>query len=373
VKDWKPQITIITASYNSERTIERTIASVLNQTYPNIEYIIVDGASRDRTMEIVDKYSDRIDRIISEPDEGIYDAFNKGVKAAMGELILFLNSDDYLYAEDVIAKVANKYIECGPETRAVYGKIFVVDEEKGLVRFQGMEMGLKDVKEGRMPPHPAFFARRDLFEELGYFDASYRIAGDYDFIAKLFKKYEKHTYFLDEIITVFTTGGISVNLANKPKIYDEVCRSIKKNFGSDLEPGYKYGPNEIHLDYMTKWLESILFRQKYISSVLYEKGMRNVAIFGSMETALFVLKDALLSGVRVHAFLDNSPERQGMEICGIKVYPVDWLRNCPDQIEAVVLAIRGDYEVVVREQLRHLILDSRIRIVSWRELVAGNI
>ena len=160
------RVSIITVSYNSESTIEAAILSVLSQSYTDIEYLIIDGGSHDRTTDIIEKYEDKIGYWVSEPDQGMYYALNKGLRAATGDVIGILNSDDFYANENVIQKVANTFKN--ENIGCTYGDLVYVDKKNVEKHFRYWKAGefKKDLlKRGWMPPHPTFFVRKEVYEE----------------------------------------------------------------------------------------------------------------------------------------------------------------------------------------------------------------
>lgn len=198
------RITVITVCYNSEETIERTIKSVIAQNYSNLEYIIIDGASTDRTLAIIEKYKDNISFYSSEPDNGIYDAMNKGLERATGDIFAFLNSDDW-YAENVLEMV-NKYFETS-EADMVSGNMYLYSHGDGKELFFDKKNRDKMFFEV-IYPHPALFARRDLYLKYGGFDTAYRLAADTDWVMKVCLDGAK-VVCADEYFTYFSDSGAS--------------------------------------------------------------------------------------------------------------------------------------------------------------------
>jgi len=204
------KIAIITVVYNNEKMIEKCIKSVLNQTYPNIEYIVIDGGSIDGTIDIVKNYKNRIARIVSEPDNGIYDAMNKGINLAKGDIIGILNSDDFYFDDYVIEKVVdnfNKY-----DTAAVYGDLIyvdTVDTDKVIRHWKSGNFKYSKLKFGWMPPHPTFFVRREIYQTLGTYNLEYRISADYDLMLRFLGKFKISVSYLPEILVKMRVGGKS--------------------------------------------------------------------------------------------------------------------------------------------------------------------
>lgn len=182
---FKPKLSVITIVYNNVRDIERTVLSVLNQTYPNIEYLIIDGASNDGTLEILKKYEDRLSKMISEKDKGIYDAMNKGLALAKGDYVLFMNSGDEIYAPDTVEKI----FSLAPDADIYYGETEMFDEDwnsLGTRRHRVPDQFTwKDFKYGMSISHQAIYIKRSLAES---YDLHYRLSSDIDWILKAAKK-----------------------------------------------------------------------------------------------------------------------------------------------------------------------------------------
>jgi glycosyltransferase len=205
------KVSVITISYNSENTIKDTIESVINQDYNNIEYIIIDGNSKDNTNSIIQTYSSKINIYISEKDSGIYDAMNKGINQANGDIIAFLNSDDVYSNKSVIRHVVNLFNY--NENKIVYGDLVYVskDDLNGIKRYwiSGKFSALK-LRFGWMPPHPAFFCKRELYTNFGLFNDSMSIAADYDLMVRfLIHTDRKHVVYLNDVLVCMRQGGKS--------------------------------------------------------------------------------------------------------------------------------------------------------------------
>lgn len=196
-----PLISVVTVVYNGEKNIEQTINSVLNQTYKNVEYIIIDGNSKDKTLEIIKKYEDRIDYWQSEPDKGIYDAMNKGIKLATGDYIGLLNADDW-YENDTCEFIANKV--CTEKADVYHGLLRYLDEDNQLLKVEGYTIKL--INSG-MIAHPTCFIKKSVYNKILY-DTKYKSASDYDLIYKLINN--KFIFnFSEKILTNFRVGGMS--------------------------------------------------------------------------------------------------------------------------------------------------------------------
>ena len=226
------KISIITVSFNSASTIRETLSSVAIQVYRNIEYIIVDGQSTDDTLKIIGEYRDLIDKIVSEPDIGIYHAMNKGINLATGNIIGFLNSDDVFYDEFVIEKIANKFFE-EVNLDAVYGDLLICQKNNTnkVIRYwmPGQYLDGLSLK-GWMPPHPTFYVKRDILLKSQGFDLSYCYAADVDLMIRLFEIKKITAIYLPEILVKMRWGGATTgNIFNIIRGNLEAVNSIKKN------------------------------------------------------------------------------------------------------------------------------------------------
>jgi glycosyltransferase involved in cell wall biosynthesis len=185
-----PKFSIITVTYNAEKVLEDTIQSVIFQTYRNVEYIIVDGASKDHTLEIVNKYHNRINKVISEPDKGLYDAMNKGIQLATGDYLCFLNAGDKFHDSETLQKVVHT-LKGQELPDVIYGETAIVDEEGHFLHMRRLStpahLNWKSFKQGMLVCHQAFFANRELAINHLY-DLQYRFSADFDWCIRIMKK-----------------------------------------------------------------------------------------------------------------------------------------------------------------------------------------
>ncbi|HDX6443995.1 TPA: glycosyltransferase, partial [Escherichia coli] len=204
------RISIITATYNSEKTLLDTLLSLEKQTHPDIEYIVVDGASKDNTIELIKSNCTRVSKIICEPDHGIYDALNKGIQAASGDVIGFLHSDDLLAYDDAIADIAKTFESTGCD--AIYGDLEYVAQNDTTKRIRLWESGSFSrfkMKVGWMPPHPSFYMKRECYSQFGCFSLNYRISADYDSLLRYILKQRISIEYLPKVLVKMRVGGIS--------------------------------------------------------------------------------------------------------------------------------------------------------------------
>lgn len=214
-----PLITVITAVYNGEKYLEESIRSVIDQSYPNIQYILIDGGSTDNTISIVKKYSDRIAHWVSEPDKGIYDAWNKGLRSAKGDWVCFIGADDYFLTLDTLATAATFLKSIDTEQKKyVYGKIHqVLADKSAVIEVLGTDWQYcrKQFSKEMTLAHCGSFHHCTLFKEYGNFNTNFKIAGDYEFLLRAYGKNRDFAYHVDLPVVGMRTGGISGNLNNR--------------------------------------------------------------------------------------------------------------------------------------------------------------
>ncbi len=225
-----PLFTIVTASFNSNSTLERTILSVINQKRVSFEYIIIDGGSKDGSVKIVEKFLKRIAYFVSEPDAGIYSAFNKGLKASKGEWICFLGSDDYFLNDDVLSRCASAIKSLPLNVGLFYTKVIVLNKaDQAIVELgESWDQAKQKMNYCMSIPHPGLFVRRELFEKYGGFDETFKIAADYDFVLRVIKKSEVE--FRGGIVSVgMRFGGVSSDPDNTLIVLLEAIKALRKN------------------------------------------------------------------------------------------------------------------------------------------------
>ena len=206
------KISVITVCYNSAVTIASTLESIALQSYHDVEHIIIDGGSTDGTLDVVRSWSKHVVILISEPDTGIYDAMNKGVGLATGDVIAFLNADDFYKNASVLANVAQAMQ--GEKLDAIYGDVeYFRPDQPGIIvrRYNSGRFSPDKLAWGWMPAHPALFVRKALFSRYGAFRTDYRIAGDFEFIARVFKHPDLRHRHLCESLVLMQLGGISTS------------------------------------------------------------------------------------------------------------------------------------------------------------------
>ena len=204
------KISVITAVFNNRGTIAGALDSVLEQTHKNSELVVIDGGSTDGTVEVLARYADRLGVLVSEPDQGIYDALNKGIQRAHGDVVGFLHSDDVFGSNDVLSKVAEAFEDSS--VGAVYGDLVYVkrDDLSSVLRYwRAGPFSRARLSRGWMPPHPTLYVRREVYERLGGFDTRYRIAADYDHLLRIFSDPALNPRYIPEILVRMRVGGAS--------------------------------------------------------------------------------------------------------------------------------------------------------------------
>lgn len=253
-----PKISIVTITFNSEKTLEETIKSVVNQDYDNLEYLIIDGGSKDHTLDIVNKYRDKIAVVVSEPDKGISDAFNKGIQRASGEIIGIINSDDLLLP-GALRLIAENY---NPTIDVYSGNVLFWNKDTGDEAVAKPDIIFDKLKLQYGVAHPSRFIRKDAYDKYGLYSIEFRYNMDGDLLCRFYKQGAKF-YHIDKSLTKFRMGGTTADNIHKKK---NDYRLFVKNFGgSDLDFRIIWGKALLKY-YLIKFSTSIFgerFRFKY--------------------------------------------------------------------------------------------------------------
>jgi len=225
------KVSIITAVFNSEATVGEAIASVASQSHHEMEHLIVEGKSNDGSLAAIGRAAHNRMVLISEPDSGIYDALNKGIQSATGEVIGFVHSDDFLANDEVVERIAAEFAD--PAVEAVFGNLDYVaqnDTSRVIRHWAGSPFTPRKLRRGWMPAHPTLYIRRAAYERVGVFDTSFRIAADYDFILRYFSQTTAKTVFIPEVLYKMRIGGVSNrNLAKVLEKTREDGLALRKN------------------------------------------------------------------------------------------------------------------------------------------------
>ena len=276
MKKTNPLVSIITACFNSEKFLERTLQSVCCQTYPNIEHIIIDGGSKDATLDIIKKHKEHISYWISEPDKGVYDAMNKGINVSSGDILYFLNSDDRLYDKDVIKKIV--YFLKLKKAAFVYGNILNCNSNNydlSLGKYPDL-ITKRHFLRGTIG-HPATFFHRNCFKKAGNFDIRYKILSDYEWFLRALFKHKLRSYHMRQIVSIFQCNGISSDKKNSDCITNE-RKAIEKIYFNKIET------------YLGKFINFFLYGDcfRYILRVVLRKRIYSALV--SFKNRFYLLK-----------------------------------------------------------------------------------
>lgn len=337
------KVSIITVTYNVAKTIEQTINSVLNQTYDNIEYIVIDGLSTDGTWEKIKRYQDYISILIHEEDKGLYDAMNKGINQATGDIIGIINGDDW-YEKDAVEKVVKNFDN---NVDVVYSKMNII-ENNGKIAYVSGYIDIKDIWY-KMIPHPTVFVKKSVYNELGMFSLEYPIVADYELMLRFYLAGKKF-YFLDNVITNFRKGGLTTKkyfecakeVNNVSMKYIEYCPQ-KKEYLKQIEKSF----------YQAKM--NAAFRQEDIVfeemlTYFWGKEKNSIAIFGAGVWGKRCKEKLLKCNVQCDFFVDNNINLQGLIVNDIIVIEPLQLKNMKCNI---IIAMSNGYEEVC-EQLKNI-------------------
>ena len=253
------KVSLITVTYNSARFLQNAIQSVYNQDYSNIEYIIVDGGSSDGTLSIIEQNSACIAKWISEKDNGMYDAINKGMKMATGDVIGILNSDDMLASKDVILKIAACFIE--QQVDSIFGDLLYVDAEETTRihrSWKGMPYKRALINTGWMPAHPTFYVRKEVVEQLGGYETHYFSASDFELMTRYLYKYRISSFYLPELIVKMRKGGMSNG-------------SLKKRIRANRRDYLALKENQVPFAFLVAMLKPLRKLPQYIKFLHHNK------------------------------------------------------------------------------------------------------
>lgn len=364
------KISVITVCLNSECTIERTIQSVIAQNDDNYEYIIIDGESTDKTLEIIEKYRNEIAIVLSEKDAGIYDAMNKGIALASGDVIGIINSDDW-YEPGTFEEVRRCFQKTDAE--AVYGKMNLIYEDGYQETL--IPSNIEKIRYEMAIPHPTVFLKKDVYKRYGAFQLKYNIAADYDFMLKLYIRDVKFEY-IDKVLANFRMNGISVRHREKC-IEETLIISQKYLIYAPLREREFLKKVIIH-----RW-RSFLFEKivKEFPHILYEilneklgvGADDNIAIFGAGKWGTLISDALLKKGIHPMFFVDNDVQKWGRMEQGIQVLSPEVLRQYKGVLLVMVNGfsrdILGQIEKIGNPTLYCIIWEEIINGLIWREAV----
>lgn len=242
-----PKVSVVTTVLNGANTIECAIESVLGQTHPDIEYIVVDGGSTDGTVDVIGRYGSRIARFVSESDRGIFDGMNKGIRLASGEIIGILNADDVYASDGVIETVARTMQELDADV--CWGDLVYVDagdKDKVIRSWRSRQYEDGQFRRGWMPPHPTFFVRKEVYDEYGVFDLGFPIAADYELMLRFLEKHKVRSCYIPEVLVRMRVGG------NSNKSVGKIVRGNIECYKAWEANGLRINPLRIFLKPLSK-------------------------------------------------------------------------------------------------------------------------
>lgn len=314
------RISIITVVYNAVQTIEQTITSVLSQSYNDVEYIIIDGGSTDGTLDIIEKYREKLAYFISEPDNGIYDAMNKGITKATGEVVGLLNADDW-YEPDALTIVGNAFKVSS--VGVVFGNMQYI-EKNGGKKYWEMR-NLDELFIGMPIPHPATFVRNSIYKRYGYFDTRYHISADHEFILRLYINKVKFLQ-VDSCLTNFRTTGISSLEPFQSILEDNIILSKYLNFC----PYKDLAINSLKERFFSFIFNSMIEKKPHIIMDILTKeyGLKDtIVIWGTGVWGGRISDFFIKSNISIPFFVDTDPEKRGSIFKGTKVVSPELLKT----------------------------------------------
>lgn len=336
------KVSIITVSYNSADTIEQTIQSVVRQSYKEMEYIMIDGASTDGTQEIIGKYAGCLGYYVSEKDDGLYDAMNKGIKRASGDIIGIINSDDW-YEDGAVEHIV-QYFEDHPDMDAVYGNMVIRNEYGEETLDIPQPLG----NFGWMMPfgHSSVFVKKGIYEKFGVFDTQYKIASDHELLLRFYINKVRFGY-LDRIVAYFRLGGLSTR---KVREVIEEKYLISKIYAADF-PNHREIADKIEEIYEWGLFEAeILLDSRFLPQQMnryFHEDVKNIIIFGTGIWGERCRKALEGTGVKIMYLTDNNQAKWDTEYHGVKIINPDELK---DMAAYVLIAVK-EYGEEIRKQL----------------------
>lgn len=333
------KVSIITVCLNSEDTIERTIKSVINQSYKDIEYIIVDGKSTDKTLSIINRYKDKVSKIVSEHDNGIYDAMNKGIQLSTGEIIGILNSDDW-YETDAIHAIVDLFENT--ESEIIHGDIRFIYPD-GTSKDTQMD-DINKLWYEMVVRHPATFVKREVYEQIGLFDCSYKIAADYEFILRCYSSGIRF-FYTNKILSNFSLTGIS---STNHKLCGEETRAISLKYADNAPDPYEVKKIVWEREQESELSELLTdCPQAIIREIKKCLDCDSIAIYGSGKWGQKLYFALRQEKIHIKYWADLSAEKIGTYKEGVQIVRPEELAG---KVSSVIIAIRHIDDTILNIQ-----------------------
>ncbi len=353
---YEHKVSIITVCKNAEKTIRQTIESVINQTWRNIEYIVVDGASSDRTLSIIREYSDKISVLISEPDEGMYYALNKAIKKASGDIVGIINSDDW-YEKNALERVINAFDINNVDV--VYGHYYIMHDES--VKMLAKNEPLDTIWHGMPMGHPTVFIKRDIYEKYGCFDTSYRIVADHELMLRFYSHGVRFCE-IDSVLANFRLSGVSTH--NRRAVIKEAAGLMIKYADESPDPSLE---KEKIVSELKKEIENSYLMEPSTAVVEQIKSLFEpnevLSVFGVGYWGGFVAGLLLKCGYKIDCFWDNNSDNRGKCFLGSTVKSP---REMQDYKGTVIISPEK-YLEDIQKQIRE-VCSNEIRIITLSDI-----
>ncbi len=353
------KVSIITVVYNGAATIEQTILSVLNQTYRNIEYIVIDGESTDGTQRVIEKYKQRITYYVSEKDDGLYDAMNKGIRRATGEIIGILNSDDW-YENNAVEKAVQYF--AGHDAGILYGRLMLVYPD-GSQRLEHL-LPLETLWYQISVSHPTVFVKKCIYEKYGGFRTEYKIAADYELLLRLYCEHIDFG-FIDSVLTYFRVGGISAQKGEQSYQESmEVSQKYIEKYSDRKEELRNKLVNVRKADWFYLKIKTDKTLLPQLIYTYFQEEVAEIMIFGTGDWGTNCYELLKEEKVKIKLFIDNDMSKRGHFFHNIKIVTPQEL---PGEKIFVLIAIK-DRQEEIKEQLKEL-GKSSIRCAGLNDLM----
>ena len=353
------KISVITVVLNAVKTIERTIKSVLSQKYENIEFIVIDGGSTDGTLDVIAKYQSHLSYFVSEPDDGIYDAMNKGIKKATGDLIGLLNADDW-YEPEVLQVVADAYKRTSADI--IYGRTFLVDSQ-GIKRLR-KDTSIFELWRGSPACSQAIFISKKAYNSFGLYDTRYKIASDYDLLNRMLHNGAKAARLETPLVNYSTTGVSSTFHVKCSEEQLDITKKYIDEYPDKKDEINFYCKSRIVYAKAVQLIESCPDSAASCLSQLWIENHSCIIVWGTGVWGNRIANLASKSGLAIDFFLDSDPKKKGQIFCGVEVKSPDILEN----YEGTVFIAVKDYDKEISDMIATM-KNPKVRCILLRDFI----